>query len=88
MSLIKQQLRKFYAVTQPGLTDKERRSAMRYDMRQVRKNHQCPTANCHATAAQRALPIPADYCLGSAFVWRRTPQGADYWGERDGFWPD
>lgn len=67
MSIATEQLRKFYAKTQPGLSGKQLRAALRYDRKAITRNRN----------------TQLDACIASLFVWEYTTEGADYWLRRD-----
>lgn len=63
----KQQLRAFYA--KQGLTGSHLRSAMRHDLRQIKKHSD--------------IFSPEGAELAYLFLWNQTPQGWAYWRARD-----
>lgn len=73
---IKQELREYYARTQPDLSDKHRRAAIQWDMKAVRRNRQ----KLYGIRSTRAIPNS----IISAMVWKETAEGRQYWEDRYG----
>lgn len=72
--MIRKQLQKFYAVTQPGLTPKQLRLAIRFDIKAINR-----------AMREQSYPLGtgAGGSIAGSFVWDHTPEGRDYWLRRN-----